>query len=214
MVRVLLIFSFFLGLTGTTLSNDRVDPIGEKTDMVLVKDRARTTSMIKKGHGFFEVKGLLETEIGEEYQIDYSFKINVSFYGDRGGIITLMVPRSYFGDSFWRQVRRGIVQSSNLKIKLEEMKEVVKHNGETYEECPVLKIFDIKGKGEKSLKDLIVLKAFEMGILNEKDLLSEDVQDLEAYVVTHPSVPAMGVIRMDISGKVRNYKIKMGFDLK
>ena len=89
---------------------------------------------------FLRLKVCIDSETGEEYQIDYSFKINVSFYGDRGGIITLMVPRSYFGDSFWGQVRRGIVQTSNLKVKLED-KRGRKHNGETYEECPVLKNF-------------------------------------------------------------------------
>jgi len=214
MVRVLIIFSFVLSFITAGFSNDNVDPIGEKSDMVLVKDRARTTSMIKSGQGFFEVKDLFETEKGEEYQIDYSFKIKVSFYGDRGGVITLMVPKSYFGDSFWGQVRRGVVETTNLKIKLEEIKDKIEHNGKTYEECPVLRIFDIKGKDEKSIKDLISLKAFEMGILNEKDLSSEEVSDIEAFVVTHPSVPALGVIQMNITGNVRNYKIKMGFDLK
>ncbi|MEC7182380.1 MAG: hypothetical protein VXW15_06680 [Bdellovibrionota bacterium] len=214
MVRVFLIFSFVLSFITEGFSNAIVDPLGEKSDMVLIKDRARTTSMIKKGHGFFEVKGLFDSEKGEEYQIDYSFKINVSFYGDRGGVITLMVPKSYFGDSFWGQVRRGVVETSNLKIKLEDIKERVEHNGITYEECPVLKIYDVKGKDEKNLKDLIAFRALELGILNEKNLSSEEVQDLEASIVTHSSVPALGVIKMNITGKVRNYKIKMGFDLK
>ena len=214
MVRVLLIFSFVLSFITAGFSNDNVDPIGEKSDMVLIKDRARTTSMIKNGQGFFEVKGLIDSEKGKEYQIDYSFKINVSFYGDRGGVITLMVPKSYFGDSFLGQVRRGIVQTSNLKIKLEDIKESIEHNGITYEECPVLKIYDIKGKDEENLKDLIAIRALEMGILNEKDLSSDEVQDLEASILIHPSVPALGVIQMNITGSVRNYKIKMGFDLK
>ena len=214
MARVILIFCFFFSFITTSFSNDRATPIGEKSEMILIKDRARTTSMIKKGQGFFEVKDLHATEKGEEYQIDYSFKISVSFYGDRGGVITLMVPQSYFGDSFWGQVRRGVVQTSNLKIKLQEVKDLVRHNGVAYEDCPVLRFFDIKGSDEKVLKEMIALKAFEMGILNEKDLLSEEVRDIEAIVVTHPSVPALGVIRMDITGNVRNYNIKMGFDLK
>ena len=184
MVRMLLIFSFLFNFTNFGFSNDEIDPIGEKSDLVLVKDRSRTTSMIKKGNGFFEVKGLFETEKGPEYQVDYTFKIKVSFYGERGGTLTLMVPKGYFGDSFWQKVRRGVIETSNLKVKLEEVKDRVNHKGIVYNDCPVLRIFDVKGKGMSILKELIALKAFEMGILSEGKLFSEEVEDLEAVAVT------------------------------
>ena len=44
MVRMLLIFSFLFNFTNFGFSNDEIDPIGEKSDLVLVKDRSRTTS--------------------------------------------------------------------------------------------------------------------------------------------------------------------------
>ncbi|MDC0254832.1 hypothetical protein OAK75_08035 [Bacteriovoracales bacterium] len=212
MTKWLLVFSFLL--SGLQLGYTNDDPIGERSDMILIKDRARTTSMINKGHGFFEVKDLIDTEFGEEYQIDYKFKIKVSFYGERGGTINLMVPKNYFGDSFWQQVRRGDIQTSNLKIKFKGIKERVAHNGEIYNNCPVIRIFDIQTSQANILKELIAIKAVEMGILNESDSFADDVENLEAEGIIHPTLPALGVIKMNITGKVRNYDIKMGFDLK
>ena len=214
MVRMLLFLSFLVSSISVGFSKEMADPIGEKSNMILVKDRARTTSMIKKGHGLFEVKNLFETEKGEEYQVDYTFKIKVSFYGEKGGTLTLMVPKGYFGDSFWSKIRRGVVETSNLKVKLEDIKNEVTHKGITYRDCPVLKIYDIKGKGLKAMKEVIALKALEMGIISKSDSFADEVKDLEASAITHPSVPALGVIKMNITGNVRNYKIKMGFDLK
>ena len=110
-------------------------------------------------------------------------------------------------------MRRGVVETSNLKVKLEEIKDSLSHNGVVYNDCPVLRILMLKVR-HVHLKELIALKAFEMEFLKEGESFSEEVEDLEAFAVTHPSLPALGVIKMNITGKVRNYKIKMGFDLK
>ena len=47
-----------------------------------------------------------------------------------------------------------------------------------------------------------------MGILNESDSFADDVENLEAEGIIHPTLPALGVIKMNITGKVRNYDIK------
>ena len=53
MVRLLLVFSFLFNFINSSFSNDEINPIGEKSDLVLVKDRSRTTSMIKKREWLF-----------------------------------------------------------------------------------------------------------------------------------------------------------------
>jgi hypothetical protein len=214
MAKWFFIFSFLFGSLQFGQASVDFNPIGERSDLILVKDKTRTTKMIKKGHGFFEIKDLIETDAGEEYKVDYKFTIKVSFYGNKDGKISLMIPKSYFEDSFWTEIRRGIIQTSNLKIKLKGIKDRVVHNGKIYEDCPVLKIYDIQPTQVHSLIEVIGLKAVEMGILTENDDFAEEVQDLVATATIHPTLNALGVIRMDIDAKVRNYDIKMGFDLK
>lgn len=214
MAKWFLIFSFLFSSLQFAQARLDFNPIGERSDMILVKDKTRTTKMIKKGHGFFEIKDLIETDAGEEYKVEYKFTIKVAFSGNKGGTITLMIPKSYFDDSFWTKIRRGEIQTSNLKIKLKGIKDRVIHNGKIYEDCPVLKIYDIQRTQIHSLIEVIGLKAVEMGILTESDDFADEVEDLVATATIHPSLNALGIIQMNITAKVRNYNIKMGFDLK
>ena len=86
-------------------------------------------------------------------------------------------------------------------------------NNETYKNCNVIKIDDVKNSNIHAIKEIVKLKALELGLIDQNYLREEKVENIEIEAVTHKDAPVMGVLQWTIQGEVKGYSIKMGFDL-
>ena len=200
-----------LGLSLTLKASE--DRLGEETNFVLIKDKARTNYMVKSGKSQFKIMDLREVGGQSEYLVNWKYDVMVKWAGKRAGTIPLMMPNEIFEDYFWSSLENSPIKTSNLTMTFLGKKDSVSLNNKTFKDCTVIKIDDVKNSNLHALEEMFILKALEMGIISEHSLREETVENIEIEAVTHQDAPGIGVLQWTIQGDVRGYSIKMGFDL-
>lgn len=203
-----------IGILGWSFSISAFEErLGEKTDFVLNKDKARTNYMVKSGKSQFQIMDLKEVGGQSEYLVHWKYDVMVKWAGRRAGTIRLMMPNELFEDYFWSSLESSPIKTSNLKISFLGKKDSVVLNNKTFKDCNVIKIDEVKNSNLHVFEEMLMLKALEMGIISENSLREETVENIEIEAVTHQDAKGMGILQWTIQGDVRGYSIKMGFDL-
>ena len=200
-----------LGWSLTLLASE--DRLGEETNFVLIKDKARTNYMVKSGKSKFKIMELKEVGGQSEYLVHWKYDVMVKWAGRKAGTIRLMMPNELFDDYFWASIENSAIKTSNLKMTFLGKKDSVSLNNKTFKDCNVIKIDEVKNSNLRVLEEMLILKAFEMGVISEHSLREETVENIEIEAVTHQDVKGLGILQWTIQGDVRGYSIKMGFDL-
>ena len=79
-----------LGWSLTLLASE--DRLGEETNFVLIKDKARTNYMVKSGKSKFKIMELKEVGGQSEYLVHWKYDVMVKWAGRKAGTIRLMMP--------------------------------------------------------------------------------------------------------------------------
>ena len=189
------------------------DRLGEETNFVLIKDKARTNYMVQSGKSKFQIMELKEVDGQSEYLVHWKYDVMVKWAGRRAGTIRLMMPNEVFDDYFWASLENNAIKTSNLKMTFLGKKDSVSLNNQTFKDCNVIKINEVKNSNLRVLEKMLILKALDMGVISEHSLREETVENIEIEAVTHQDAKGLGILQWTIQGDVRGYSIKMGFDL-
>ena len=208
---LVLVFMSFLAFTGTSIASE--NHLGKRADFTLIKEKERTNYMIQSGKSLLKIVDLKETQDSSEYLVHWDYNVLVKWAGRRTGTIRLMMPSNIFNESFWSNLQDEPIQTSNLRMTYLGNKSSVILNNETYKNCNVIKIDDVKNSNIHAIKEILKLKALELGLIDQNYLREEKVENIEIEAVTHKDAPVMGVLQWTIQGEVKGYSIKMGFDL-
>ncbi|MEC8624008.1 MAG: hypothetical protein VXY34_04250 [Bdellovibrionota bacterium] len=189
------------------------DRLGEETNFVLIKDKARTNYMVQSGKSKFQIMELKEVDGQSEYLVHWKYDVKVKWAGRKAGTIRLMMPNEVFDDYFWASLENSAIKTSNLKMTFLGKKDSVSLNNQTFKDCNVIKINEVKNSNLRVLEKMLILKALDMGVISEHSLREETVENIEIEAVTHQDAKGLGILQWTIQGDVRGYSIKMGFDL-
>ena len=189
------------------------DRLGEETNFVLIKDKSRTNYMVQSGKSKFQIMELKEVDGQSEYLVHWKYDVMVKWAGRRAGTIRLMMPNEVFDDYFWASLENSAIKTSNLKMTFLGKKDSVSLNNQTFKDCNVIKINEVKNSNLRVLEKMLILKALDMGVISEHSLREETVENIEIEAVTHQDAKGLGILQWTIQGDVRGYSIKMGFDL-
>ncbi|MEC7181445.1 MAG: hypothetical protein VXW15_01935, partial [Bdellovibrionota bacterium] len=156
---------------------------------------------------------LKEVDGQSEYLVHWKYDVMVKWAGRKAGTIRLMMPNEVFDDYFWASLENSAIKTSNLKMTFLGKKDSVSLNNQTFKDCNVIKINEVKNSNLRVLEKMLILKALDMGVISEHSLREETVENIEIEAVTHQDAKGLGILQWTIQGDVRGYSIKMGFDL-
>lgn len=189
MKRVLAAFAA-LALSGSTaLAFDR-NPVGETADYKVDRDSDRTSSMVTGGSLSSEVTESLPTDgSGPAYRTTIDWSLRLQVIGERHGTRNVKVPAAYFTPEFMADLRQnGTYVGSDFKVDYLGVEDADTMNGAHYSNCDKIRIYDLP------------------------DDSSNDITDMEIVADVSEGVPVLGAVKMDMTGKYRGQRIKVGAD--
>jgi hypothetical protein len=188
------------------------DNIGEKVNYILNNAKDRTSSLIEEGEALIEIKEFLhDEELGPAYIVSIDYKFDITFVGYKEGNIGLLIPELMFQENFYYNLKEASsMDMGSFVIDYAGMTESFDAYENLYEECFIAHIHDIDVSKYMPIMDEKLIKI--LWHKSSKDFLK--VKDLEITLKAHSSVPVLGGVQIDISGKAFGYKFKAGFDLK
>jgi hypothetical protein len=203
LIAVAILFSF------QTFAVDG-DPQGENASYILNKDRERTSWLIKSGTGTALVGEKVDhEELGPCYEVSIEYEFDVRFIGKNKGTIGLLVPERVFLPTFYSQLREDQSYSfGSFDVEHLGVTDAKDADDNYYEICDEIKIFNIdKDYQPISLNEnntkIIWFKS--EGILNE-------VENLEIKMRVDESLPVLGSVQIDVSGRAQGTNFKAGMD--
>ncbi|MCX6118596.1 MAG: hypothetical protein NT027_13720 [Proteobacteria bacterium] len=203
-------FVFANGLFAEEVRN----PLGEKADFQLDRDKARTTSLITKGSVNSVVdKYFPDHERGPSYNVRISYDLTVRFSGRKQGVINMLFPDEYFTPLFMEDLRKnGSYVSPDYHIKWEGRANVKTLDGGVYPQTDIIYITDIvlPSRFEEELAQ-IVWDANGPENVFESDRYRA-IEDIKMRAYIFPGIPALGAVKVDIAGKTSGVNAKAGFD--
>ncbi len=195
------------------------DPIGESAFYRIVKDRARTSNLIKSGEFNAEVvRHIPDREEGPAYEVKMDYVFDVMWMGRREGSETVVVDEFYFAPEFIEELRRtGHYENSDMKIDHQGYESFTNSDGRHYQNADVLKLYDIDTKSKKTLilyaRHIIKKVAIAKAILEGRDVKANgEVENLEVVIRRVDDIEVLGAARIDISGDYQGMHIIAGGD--
>lgn len=188
------------------------DPLGEAAQYQLDRNGARTTSMIQSGTASTTVSEFQPNNTnGPSYRIDLEYDLSVQFYGRQKGLEKLLFPQEFFDEAFMEQLRgTGYYESPNFKLRHQGMGDARTLDGGVYPNCDKILMYDVVFPDSKGFEALIYAAA---GIDPNSDS-KPGIENLKINAYLFHGIPALGAVKLDISGVVQGMNIKIGFDYK
>ena len=190
------------------------NPIGESADYQLDKHGSRTTSMVSKGSGKGSVNEYLpHTDQGPSYKVQVNYDLTMRFYGHKVGRFEYPLTEKYFDPEFIAQLRQtGHYETPDYKIRHEGFADAKNLDGGRYPNCDKIRFYDIKIHYFEGLEKLLMIAA---GLNpDEQDLDDLAIEDLQIAGHVYPGIPALGSVKLDITGVIQGVRAKIGFDIK
>jgi hypothetical protein len=190
------------------------DPSGERAYYKLDRSGSRTSSMITEGHMVAKVAEHFSGS--SSFQVDIDYKLKIQVLGNQTGTESISVPSEYFSEEFLEELREnGRYESSKFKVKHQGFADATTINGEHYDECDKLFIYDIDSKAmpffRNLFKQLAVQDLYEKGMLTSID---SEIQDLQITALVKYGLPVLGAVKIDMKGKYEGMNIKAGADFR
>ena len=185
--------------------NDR-NPVGERADYQVDRDRARTSSMILGGSMVATVTRALPDNTPPSYEVKIDYAFDIQWIGTRSGTEQEPIDAVYFTEGFLEQLRRdGYYESPQMKIRHLGFADARNMDGRLYQHCDKLLIYDIQ---QPAVSGLVRIAA---------DLLApgatlDQIENLEILAHVQYGVPVLGAAKLDASGDYDGMHIIAGGD--
>ncbi len=152
-----------------------------------------------------------DAPIGPAYQVNIDYNMNIRLHGPESGTISILIPEGMFGEQFFQDLANNHpVDLGDFKVDFLGMVTATDSQGQEYN--PVLlpvSPFTAVNTGSlvgDSDHQIMVISHEGTGIL-------ADIENLEIKIAVNFSVPVLGGVQIDISGKASGINIGAGFDL-
>jgi len=183
------------------------DPLGEEAFYDL--DKSRSHNMIRSG----KVDSIIATynphaEGGPAYEYHLNYEFVVKLLGKQKGTEIFEIPAEYFSPQFMEELREtGYYESPQFKLEYLYVESTTTMNGLYYEDCDRVRFYDFK-ESETSMDFASVL------VGNDRSWGRGSIEDLEIKAHIYYGVPAIGAVKLDITGKSNGRGIFAGADLR
>lgn len=180
--------NFNLGFLLSLLSiNCFAAKVGDNVSYILSKDYDRSSWFIENGKAILTVEDMNAGENKNDLILAISYSFEVTLYKTISGSINIPVPLSMFNEDFTEDLKKnGTLIQEGFKIDYLGTTSAEDFNGNFYDQCTAMRIYDIKDSGFDDLK-------FEIRV--------------------HPSIPLLGAVELNISGEVEGFEFIAGLDL-
>lgn len=216
MVRALLLRAlFFLCMSpGMLQAAPHRDPVGERANYMLDKNASRTSGMVVSGKASGYVDEFLPNHPdGPSYSVKLDYEFVVSLMGTYKGSMKMVFADEFFSPAFMQELRKtGYYESPEFKIKYEGRADARNLDGGFYPQCDKIFIYDIKISPAFRLK--VAHAPIGKSIKGRKKRAGPTIENLQIHAHIFEGVPAIGAVKLDLSGKVQGVATKAGFDYK
>ncbi len=182
------------------------DPMGEQAFYDL--DKSRSHNMIKSGNFDGRITAFHpDAEEGAAYELTLKYKFDIQWIGVKEGEEKLEIPVEYFSPEFMENLRQtGAFESEKFKVKHEGFATTTTQNGETYENCDKILIYDV---------DQSEAPDFALLMVGFDQLTSEgEIENLEIRAHIYPNVQVLGAVKIDVEGDSSGMHVFAGADLE
>lgn len=199
------------------------NPVGETAAYDLDKSGGRTSGMIRSGE--FEakvIKHIPDHPDGPVYQVNLDYNLNISLVGRKRGTAELNAPTEYFEPGFLDRLRKEKrIELPQFTLTHKGNKDVRVKNGKSYNNTDVVFIDNINTSsayhalelyGEDSL--IVIINEIFTEAFESQGIVANDIEDLKILLHISEGTPVLGAVKIDISGRVRGFGFKAGFDLR
>ncbi len=213
-IALITVFSVLLSTAYGTSFMER-DPLGENAHYELVRGD-RTTGLIKKG--IFDAEILEynpDTADGPIYIASLKYDIKATFIGRHKGELRIDIPFEYFSPEFILRLRKETtIKTPKFTVTHLGYDDAETKNGQSYENCDKLKIYNIKISEEENNIFVNILKSIVSGVVTSEanNLQDNQIKDLEIVALRAEEIPVLGAVQLDVKGKIRGYRFKAGLD--
>lgn len=206
------IFTMGSGLVGLSLfagfavAFDR-DPVGERTEFLLDRSSARTSSLVQEGSfATYVTQALPDHQNGPAYETKLDYDIRVRFAGRQRGSYAIALPVSYFTPEFFEQLREsGHFETSQFKVQHLGFANATTVDGAVYENCDKIRLYDIQDIESlpfaQAARDILQAAAGDLPI-----------EDLELVAHVKEGEPVLGAVKLDLTATYSGMPIKLGAD--
>lgn len=208
-----LIVAGFLSLSSTLLQASPT--VGETAHYKLDRSRNRTTSLIQSGTFTLKVdEHLPQHPEGEAFKVLYNYKLSIMFGGDQNGSGETTVLAQYFTQEFLDKVKKDeVVTTDQFKVRYLGTENVSTKN-ETYANCDIIQIYDIKTQQLDPMLAKMLLEAANQSLAeDDPSMQMNELKDVKVKAaVKTGKVPVFGAAKIDISAIARGMNVRAGFD--
>lgn len=183
-------------------------PVGENADYVLNDSSERSSWIIKNGKADATVKSYQASgPFGPGYVVEISYDLSVRFKGRQQGTIGLLVPEQIFAANFINELAANHPMSfGSFDLDYHGEASAKDANDRLYNPCSKTRIFNINSNNRPNTSHTNgVYVLYSMG---------DEIENLEVKMKVHDSVPVVGAVELDVSGKASGISFKAGFDYK
>jgi hypothetical protein len=182
--------------------------VGQKANYALDSSSDRTHWMIKSGRGEANITEFrADSEGGPAYVVSIGYEFSVRMVGTQKGNIGLLVPATMFTDQFYADlVKNHPVNFTGFSVDYEGMSKATDANGNDYEDCMMLRIFDI------DLDNPPLAGDSNLSILWHKIEGDPVIENPVMHVKAHPNIPVLRAVQIDFSGEAYGFELNAGMD--
>jgi hypothetical protein len=201
-MQVLLIVAGLL-LSSQQLFAQARNPLGETASYQLDRNRSRTTSLIRSGAMAGEVTRAIPDEgAGVHYEVKLDYQLDVSFVGRQEGTCRLPFHQDFFSPEFMAMLREtGVYETAAFKLRHEGYATARNLDGNTYENCDRVRMYDI----DLSLCEMLFKEIAGVDTL-------DSIENLEIATHIHLSTPVLSAVKLDFSGRASGTNFIAGAD--
>lgn len=177
------------------------DPVGETAHYKVDNSRSRTSRLIRSGT--FDVDVASYKAEQRAYGLVMEYELNVVLRGRESGQESLDAPQEYFTPEFWQTLREeGSYESEQFKVQHLGYATVRNMDGETYENCDKVRIYDIEQMTEFS----------RLGHQLARVDRNSRMEDMEIVAHVKEGFPVLGAVKLDVKARYSGQNIKAGAD--
>ena len=195
------------------------DPLGEVAHYRLEKADGRTSSIISSGKLKFSIPRAFPQQddgsIIASYEARIDFDLKASVLGNQVGSVSVRTPVEYFTPGFWEELRKTkFFDAGDFKIKHEGMVASTKaSDGKVYEYLDQIFIYDVVPVADNGWSLLVrTLVEAQYPELIDDPSKYQDLENVQVRALRHPTVPVLGAVKADLTGKYLGISVKAGAD--
>lgn len=195
------------------------NPINETAQYKVDKTGGRTSGVISSGKLSISILRPLsspeEPSTVVAYEARLDFDVQARILGQQTGNLSIRAPSEFFTPEFWDQLRvNKFYDTGDFKVKHEGMVASTKAmDGKVYENLDQIFIYDIKPTADNGwaalVRALVIASKPEFAANPEK---LQGLTDIQVRALRHESVPALEVVKADLTGKYSGVAVKAGGD--